>query len=288
MMSLKNFILFSILILSVSVSAQAATTNCGGAPACNNFTVTSTGGTLFQHHDTSHDGNGNLTSFNNEAMGTSSATGGANPSTVNSGLFRGKSYCANGSCPGTNIGQLQIGVGLPTNSPYNIPQNTSYFPDVFNSTYSTLAITGYPGAPECGGVTNNTPVTIFNAPCGSYLVVTTNGNCTKFATNSEGDRVPNCGKNGNGDVTSDYCYSNGLPTTCAFIGRFKPNTLITFQTQPNGTSILSGTVVGIIPQANSGNFWRVDCTVTLKTVADFAIWRNGDEAIESVVIDGCN
>lgn len=279
-----------MVLLAASFASAQLIQNCGNEAGCRNFAVTATGGTLFQHNDQSHDGNGNLTSFNNAAISTSSATGFTSPATVNSGKsFRGKNYCDTTGvlCPlGTNLGRFQIGTGLPTNSPYNIPQNMSYFSDVFNSTYSTLAITGYPGAPECGGVTNATAVNLLNAPCGSFVAVDTNGACAKFGTNSQGDTVPACHGN-SGYTTNDWCATDGS-VPCAFIGRFKPNTDITFQTQPNGTSVLSGTVIGIIPQQSNGNFWRVNCTLTLTTAADFAAWINGHETIQTATINDCN
>lgn len=292
------FVILTVMFAATFASAQVQ--NCGNQAICNNFTVTATSGTLFQHNDQSHDGNGNLTSFNNTAISTSSATGFTTPATVNSGTFRGTSYCATTAiCPaGTNIGQLQVGTGLPISNPFCASaQCMLYAPDVFNSTYSTLAITGYPGAPECGGVTNATAVTLFNAPCGSYIAVSNNGACTKFGPNSQGDTVPKCTAPtvahpaGVGYINNDWCDPNGT-AICAFIGRFKTGLPILWVTDFNGNSLLAGEVVGIIPSAGYNGTtntlrYQVTCNLVVTTAADNAAWTNGHETIVTATINGC-
>lgn len=292
-----NVLAIVLMVLLAATFASAQVVNCGNAAACNTFSVTATGGTLFQHNDLGHDGNGNVTSFNNAAISTSSATGFTSPATVNSGIFRAKSYCATTAvCPaGTNIGQLQVGTGLPISLPFQTPQLTLYYPDVFNSTYSTLATTGYPGAPECGGVTNATAVSLFNTPCGSFVVVTTNGACAKFGPNSQGDTIPKCTgttPGAGGYIVNDWCDPSGT-SVCAFIGRFKTGLPIAFATDNNGNSFLAGEVVGVIPSAGYNGttnvlLYKVSCALVVTTAADNAAWTNGHETILTATINGCS
>lgn len=280
-MKFKSLLLLNIFVwgtLAFGVSTGPVVTNCGNQAACNDFNVVATGGVLFQHHDQSHDGNGNLTSINNEAISTSSATGFTSPVVVNSGTFRNKAYCDTTGvlCPvGTNLGQLQIGTGLPTNSQFNVPQNTTYFPDIFDTVSANC-----PGSPPLLFPTN--------APCGSYVFVATNGACAKFKTDpTYGILVSNC-PGASGRVTNDWCASDGS-SPCTFIGRFKTGTLISFQTQPDGTSVLSGTVSGLIPfPGKANNYYQVSCSFNLITAPDFASWTNGHESVQLVTINSCN
>lgn len=285
-MRFNTLVLLSIFTWGVfAFGAQPTVTNCGNQPACNDFSVTATGGTLFQHHDTGHDGNGNLTSINNEAISTSSATGFTTPAVVNSGTFRNKTYCATTAvCPaGTNIGQLQVGTGLPVaNNPFQSPQFMLYTPDVFSFTDNTNQGLICPGA---------SPLLLpQSAPCGSYIIVGTNGACAKFGPNSQGDTVPKCTGTtpmAGGLSTNDGCSLDGS-VPCAFIGRFKTGLPIVWATDFNGNSFLAGAVVGLIPYpGKSGNFYQVSCTLVVTTTNDDAAWINGHEAIQTVTINSC-
>lgn len=295
---MKNFLL-AVTVMFLTVCSFAVTpTNCGGQAACANFTVSAQGGVLFTHYDLAHDGNGNLTSVNNAAISTSGAPGGTSTATIGSGTFRGHQACNNPSfvcAPGTVLGTVQVGTGLPTDSPYNTLNNTVYNSSVFDTTTSDFAMSGFLGR-ECRG--DISVLTPHDMACGSYLLVATNGSCARFTLDPNPDanvlyHPKNCGINGAGLVSRDWCPADGSVqsgSSCAFIGRFSGT--ISFQTQNDGSNLLSGTVVGMVPNEAydgvHGTLLRTTCDFRLRTVSNFVPFSpNGNIAIDTVTVDNC-
>lgn len=186
------------------------------------FQATATGdngGTIFQHHDTSSNGQ-----VNNSAISTSSATGFTSPATVLSTHIGGKDYAINPDAGVINIGQIQFGTGL------------------FNN----------------GDLSN---VALFDSADLSYVTVTTNGSCGQFKTDLS------CKPNG--------FTPNGPVFTGVFVGTISWNTL------PDSSHMLSGTVMGVVNGKNNPVFLSFVATTVPENHSAF---QNGQERINTVTI----